>query len=246
MLRDSLVRQGNWLFRWRSYLPVPLLVGLIIWVAFAPDTLAAAMGATAWQALCLAVGAAGLAIRVWVAGQVPKGTSGRNTKVGQVADTLNSTGPYSLLRHPLYVGNFLMWMAVALFTRTPWAILLAAAFFWFVYERIMLAEEDFLRGKFGDRVQAWADRTPAVIPAFPHWRPADLPFSWKTALRREYSGMFGLVAALAVMEVVRELNIAGTVWLTPLWRVVLPTAAFLYILLRTLKRRTRLLSVEGR
>ncbi len=246
MLDNALVRQGNWLFRWRSYLPVPVLLGLMVWVLFAPEARAVAMGSTAWQGVCLAIGAAGLAIRVWVAGQVPKGTSGRNTAEGQVADTLNSTGPYSLVRHPLYVGNFLMWVSVALFTQTLWAILLAIGFFWFVYERIMLAEEEFLRARFGERVATWAAATPAVFPALTRWRRAELPYSWKTALRREYSGMFGMILALALMEVLRELNLTGTVWLTTLWRVLLPAATALYLLLRTLKRRTGLLRVEGR
>ena len=34
-----------------------------------------------------------------------KNTSGRNTH-DQVADSLNTSGIYSIVRHPLYVGNF--------------------------------------------------------------------------------------------------------------------------------------------
>lgn len=46
-------------------------------------------------------------------GQVPKGTSGRNTSQ-QVADTLSTDGVYSVVRHPLYLGNFLMCMGVSM------------------------------------------------------------------------------------------------------------------------------------
>ncbi len=49
----------------------------------------------------------GLALRVIVVGHAPYGTSGRNTRE-QVADTLNTTGMYSIVRHPLYLANYLI------------------------------------------------------------------------------------------------------------------------------------------
>ncbi|MGB8874133.1 MAG: hypothetical protein WCC75_12145, partial [Desulfobaccales bacterium] len=45
-------------------------------------------------------------------GLPPRGTSGRNTQ-GQVAETLNTTGIYSLVRNPLYLGNFLIWLGLS-------------------------------------------------------------------------------------------------------------------------------------
>ena len=72
-------------------------------------------------------------------------TSGRNTSEGQVADTINQTGMYSMVRHPLYVGNFIMWLGIALFTASIWFVLLFIAVYWLYYERIMYAEEQFMR-----------------------------------------------------------------------------------------------------
>ena len=43
--------------------------------------------------------------------------------------------------------------------------------FWLYYERIMLAEEEFLRARYGKAFDDWAARTPAFLPNFRHWVP---------------------------------------------------------------------------
>lgn len=245
-LEEALASQGCWLFRWRSYLPLPLLAGMLVWCyASAPvdhdDWLS-----WGWQTLCLLVGLVGVAIRVWVAGRVPVGTSGRNTAVGQVALSLNTTGPYSLVRHPLYIGNFMLWMGPALFTRSILWVMLVAAVFWLCYERIMVVEERFLRVRFGRAFDKWAGRTPVLPTRFGQWRRPDLPFSWRTAIRREYSALFGLLGTLAALEMAEEAAVPGAFALDPLWEVVLLIALPSYLALRLLKRHTRVLRVPGR
>src|SRR5690625_4190690 len=111
------------------------------------------------------VSIAGLSIRLVTIGFTSKNTSGRNTTEGQVADTLNTTGIYSTVRHPLYLGNFLMWLGIALWTGNFWFIISFCLFYWVYYERIMFAEESFLRKKFGDRYLEWAEQTPAFFPS---------------------------------------------------------------------------------
>ena len=96
-------------------------------------------------------------------GFVPKDTSQRNTGRPQAA-ALNTTGLYSLVRHPLYVGNYLMWLGVALFTGAWWAPVIVSLVFWLYYERIMFAEEEFLRRRFGGDYTAWASTVPAFLP----------------------------------------------------------------------------------
>lgn len=63
-----------------------------------------------WAWSCIAVSLFGLLIRAVTIGFTPKGTSGRNTKEGQVAEVLNTKGIYSVVRHPLYLGNYFMWL----------------------------------------------------------------------------------------------------------------------------------------
>lgn len=125
----------------------------------------------------------GLFIRCMVIGYAPRRTSGRNTD-GQKAETLNTSGIYSIVRHPLYLGNFFIFIGMALFTQVPWFVLIAVLAFCLYYERIMFAEEKFLRGKFGDEYLRWADRRPAFIPSFKHYQKPALRFSFRNVLNR--------------------------------------------------------------
>ena len=109
-LREELEKSGNWLFRWRSYLPL-LMVGIALidirHLTYLSNNYERNLN---WEAFCLIVSLGGLIIRAVVVGYVPEGTSGRNTQ-GQEAVSLNTAGMYSILRHPLYFGNFLFGLA---------------------------------------------------------------------------------------------------------------------------------------
>ena len=245
-LRDHHERSGTALFRWRSYPPL-LLVLLVVAVAFMPVQvhLFGNRFQESWEVICLLIGVAGLAIRAWVIGHVPQGTSGRNTN-SQIADVLNTTGLYSLVRHPLYVGNFLMWLGPILVLRSPWAALVMLLAFWLYYERIMYAEEEFLRRTFGEAWTSWAARTPAVVPSFKHWTPDLLPFSLRNVLKREYSGVLAVALGFAFADWVDDYSTFQRLVPDTLTLVVLGTGAVAFVVLRTLKKRTTLLEVTGR
>jgi len=70
------------------------------------------------ELIFLGVSILGETIRIFTVGYAPRNTSGRNTIAGQIADELNTSGIYSLVRHPLYLGNFFIWLGPVLFVRT--------------------------------------------------------------------------------------------------------------------------------
>ena len=92
-LRELLARQGKWLFRWRSFLPI--LIILLVVPALRDPLFSDGDGGfdfeDVWEIICVAIAFFGLAVRAYTIGQVPAGTSGRNTK-DQRADALNTTG----------------------------------------------------------------------------------------------------------------------------------------------------------
>ena len=123
-------RSGDWLFRHRSYVPVALLPAVAATIAARahPVPLSHERG---WEALSFLVSMLGVALRAWTIGTAPLGTSGRNLGK-QRALQLNTTGPYSLVRNPLYVGNALMWAGVVIYARSPWLALAVGLAFWLV------------------------------------------------------------------------------------------------------------------
>lgn len=241
-LQRTLRLQGDWLFRWRSYLPVPLIVGLILSEAYAPQ---GGVWADWLIPLALPAAALGVGIRAWVAGHVPGGTSGRGT-LAQRADLLNSTGPYSLCRNPLYLGNYFMWVSVALFSGSLLWVVGTTLYFWSCYLRIIICEERFLLREHGEGYQRWAQDRPSLLPSFRGWRRSTLPYCWRTALKREYSGVMGLVVTLAALAFVSRSRLLGRPSLDETWMLALAATTLLYLVARTLKKRTTLLHVEGR
>jgi protein-S-isoprenylcysteine O-methyltransferase Ste14 len=244
-LRDDMVKNGNWLFRYRSYLPLFMVALLLISMRNYTFVSVNHTLDVYWELFCFAVAMFGLGIRAHVIGHTPKGTSGRNTS-GQIADTLNTTGFYSIMRHPLYVGNFFMWMGVALFVH-QWAMSVVMIMVYFLYyERIIMAEEDYLRGKFGNAFEVWAKRTHCVIPSFGQWEKPALSFSFKNVLKREYSGLFAVIVLFNLMEFIGDYEVTKTIVLDPMWLIILGIGIVLYLVLRTLKKHTHYLHVEGR
>ena len=160
--------------------------------------------------------------------------------------TPNRSGLYSVVRHPLYLGNYLMWLGLTLIPRVWWCPLIVSLLFWLYYERIMFAEEEFLRRRFGETWLEWAARTPAFVPALHGWRPPELPFSVRVVLKREYAGLFGLAAAYTFVDIAGDAIRESRLHLDPMWAGIFLVAAVVHVVLRTLKRRTNLLQIDGR
>lgn len=199
----------------------------------------------AWEIVCLVVALVGVGIRAATIGRVPGGTSGRSTR-SLGAEVLNTTGLYSVVRHPLYLGNYFMWLGPAMFVGS-WSVLVIVTLgFWLYYERIMFAEEAFLRQRFGMEYESWASDTPAFIPRRTGWRPSNLRFSPAAVLRRESSGLFGLVSVFTAIEVGSDFAATGRIIADPLWPALFLAAATLYLSVQVVARRTRLLRPEGR
>lgn len=244
-LQDELEATGAWLFRWRSFFPLVLLIPLLVEMQRFEWPMQSHRLQVVWELCCFAVSVIGLAVRVMTVGHRPAGTSGRNT-LKQIAHSLNTTGMYSIVRHPLYLGNFLMWLGLAMFSLDWRLLVIFILAFWLYYERIMLAEESFLRRKFGQQFENWAANTPAFIPRLRGWQPPTLPFSFRTVLKQEYTSFFLLPAGFIGLELVEHLVVEKRLVVEPHWVILGLVGLLSYLVLRTLKKRTRLLHVEGR
>ncbi len=244
-LKEHFEGSGNWLFRWRSFLPLGVIAIFFLSLRDFHFIANSHHLDHLWEIFCLAVSFFGLGIRVLTIGYTPKGTSGRNTKQ-QIADTLNTTGIYATTRNPLYLGNYFMGLGIALFVHTWWLALIYSLIFWLYYERIIFAEETYLRKKFGQTYMNWADRTPAFLPKPWQYTKPSLPFSLKNVLRREYSGFFAVVVCMFLMETIGDTLIFHKLYFETEWLYALGISFVIWFSLRALKKKTHLLDVEGR
>lgn len=243
-LVEEFDKRGNWFFKYRSFLPVILypLATLVLIIELRQDI---QLPELTWSIICLAVSLLGLIVRILVIGFTPKGTSGRNT-TKQVANSVNTKGIYSIVRHPLYLGNFLMWFGIILYVNNIWFDITTVLLFWLYYERIMFAEEQFLKGKFGDQYLKWSMTAPPFFPKFKGYQPADLEFSFKNVLKREYNGLFAVGISFAYLNVLKNYLTDKKFMITDFWLYTLVVTFIIFIVLRTLKKTTRILHVKGR
>lgn len=252
LIRRRLEHDGNFLFRWRSYLPLllfPILIAGLPESVRVEQALGGRLSAV-WTCVCVAIAFAGLAVRVMTIGFVPAGTSGRNTRE-QRADHLNTSGLYSVVRNPLYLGNFVVLLGVVCATRVWWPVVIATLAYWLYIERIVAAEEAFLEQKYGEQYLAWAATTPAFVPRWKNWRSPAMPFSVRTVLRREYSGLAAVGALFWILSAARDVVVerkSAVIWMHDDAAVIALFLATLlmYAALRSAKKHSRLLHELGR
>jgi protein-S-isoprenylcysteine O-methyltransferase Ste14 len=205
MYQTELARSGQALFKIRGhYINIIILVGIA--VAYHVGRLgpfANENANLAWFWLSFAVAAAGALLRVYVNGHAAFGTSG-TVKAEAEAAELNTTGPYSLVRNPLYVGRILNFTGLAMLTGSAFYGLLILFLSVIVYERISAYEEEFLRGKFGEDHARWAAEVPALMPRLHGWVPPKYPFWWRRMLWREYKKFFQFGTALFFYALARH------------------------------------------
>lgn len=171
---------GAWMFRNRGWLPVPLLVAMVA----SPLTFPAAG---------FAVVCAGEALRLWAVGHIGLPSRTRGDGAHRVVDS----GPYALVRNPLYVGNILIFGGLGVMT-WPWA-LVAAPLLALEYHFIVAWEESNLRAKLGQEYADYCARVRRWVPSV----GADLRGAWdaRQALRSERSTLLALAVIFGVMAV---------------------------------------------
>ena len=181
-----LQRFANGLFRYRSYTPIPLLVILVL----------ASRTDEVWFLSGAAVAFIGESIRVWALRHSgPKTRTHRKIRV----DDLVVTGPYSLTRNPLYIGNFVISLGVALASGQPWVVPLLFVVFVFQYAFIIRAEEAFLEGEIGEPYREYKRRVPRILPRLGQYEPGDRRYGWKEILPREWNTITAIQTVLALL-----------------------------------------------
>jgi protein-S-isoprenylcysteine O-methyltransferase Ste14 len=250
-LQEQDEKIGNWLFKRRSYFPIIFIVIGILWYIKKLHYHHLYWDCSPihpWWVdfLFLCVGFFGLTIRILTVGFTPKGTSGRNTGEGQIAEQLNTTGIYSIVRNPLYLGNFFMWLAPMLIFSNLSFILWFCLFFYIFYRSIIFAEEQFLKRKFGQEYLDWANKTPVFFPKFSLYKKANLTFSLKNVLKREYNSFFSLVFTMTLIRTVGLSFVKKQPYLDMPWVIIISSAFVIFISLKMLKKFTKVLEVEGR
>ncbi len=180
------VRAGEWLFRHRTVTPIPLALALLaIRIGTFPPS--AALTATG-----VGLVAIGEAVRLWSVRQIGVISRTRSGRVGPLV----VSGPFALVRNPLYLGNIALWIGFAVSARLVWFAPVVALVLGLEYHAIVRWEERLLDAQLGDRYRQYLARVPRWIPTLssPAVEAATAPYSWRDTLFSER----GTLIAIAV------------------------------------------------
>ena len=98
-----------------------------------------------------------------------------DAKIGQ----LITGGPYAYVRHPLYLGTFVIGVGFCIIVGNIWISLVALTFFLLVYLWRMGKEEEILREEWGDVFERYRRAVPRWLPSGRRYDQPHGRWSWK-------------------------------------------------------------------
>lgn len=179
---------GNFFFKYRNFLFIFLYLALFI---PSPQIFRESTFGASYYLYPLIIG-----LFITIFGQLIRGVAislayivrgGKDKTV--YADNLVTEGFFNHGRNPLYVGNILMLVGVGILMNSMIFMLVFIPLFLFIYQAIVLAEENFLRGKFGAQFDAYCARVNRWWINFSglHKTIANMAFNGKRWLIKEYN-----------------------------------------------------------
>ncbi len=180
---------GGTLFRARGVTPLILVVIVLFWPTPAGLPLSI-------LTVALAFILAGEAIRLHAVGYAGKRTRTRGTKVKELV----TAGPFSHVRNPLYIGNFLLALGLIVLSRVTWLLWVFPVLFFFQYAAIIAWEERILTNQFGSEYRGYVGRVPRWLPRMTPAEPrSSHEHSAKVAWQSERDSLRALIVLFAVL-----------------------------------------------
>ncbi len=191
-----------------------------------------------------------LGLIITVTGQLIRGaTIGlayivRGGKEGKVyADELVTGGIFNHCRNPLYVGNILMLLGVGVLSNSLLYVAVIMPLFLFIYQAIVLAEENFLRNKFKASFDNYCRRVNRWIPSLKGIGSTFRSMHFKATrwVLKEYNTQYIWLTGIVLILLFKypQLTDFNEERRNTLLAIILPILLFLYLLVRYLKKSGR-------
>lgn len=189
---DVFVTWGAWLFRHRSWLPLPIATALLL----VPSTRQAS-APLVWVGVLITV--SGELLRIQAVRHIGVVSRTRSNRLGPLV----STGPFALVRNPLYLGNVALWTGFAISARLLWLVPPIVTLLAFEYHAIVRWEERLLESRLGDTYRSYAAQVPRWIPRLRRGIfKAQVPgvkFSWRETLFSERGTLIAIAAGYLLL-----------------------------------------------
>ncbi|MDR4503522.1 MAG: hypothetical protein MRK01_01865 [Candidatus Scalindua sp.] len=202
--RKSMINTGNILFRYRN--TMFFMVGIILFISTKPEFIfESTFYDNCMDVAGFAVAVTGQILRALVIGKDYIKRGGKDNKM--MANRLVQGGLFAHSRNPLYFGNILIIIGLGIIYNSVLGYITSYSFFVFGYLAIVMAEEDFLRTKFGVEYEEYCKRVPRFIPRFAGIRNtlSNGGFDWLRFLRKEYNMICIWVGSAIILRIWAEI-----------------------------------------
>ncbi|MEZ4885100.1 MAG: methyltransferase [Chitinophagales bacterium] len=169
---------------------------------------------------------------------------GRDRRV--YAEDLVTTGIFSHCRNPLYVGNLLVLLGLGICSNSIYFVFILMPLFMFFYQAIVLAEENFLRNKFGS---GFDDYTKDVSRWWISWKGlgdtlSNANFKWKRFILKEYNSTYTWMIGVLLLTAKHQYTDSSELLEQnlPYYLACLLLVTFVYLYIKFLKKTKRLVS----
>ena len=193
----------------RFILQALFFIGLVAYVWYFPpaNSFDQTWVATWIAVVSVACIAAGELLRLWAASH-----AGRSTRSDRIkARVLITTGPYAYIRHPIYVGNFLIGLGMICLAEAFILVPVFLVLFTFYYRRIVFTEETFLKERFGLEFDLYCRLVPKYIPRV---LPREISFGRNFPLKELGTACGIIISALFLDWIKSPLH---QLWIVGLW-----------------------------
>jgi protein-S-isoprenylcysteine O-methyltransferase Ste14 len=230
-MRNWKLKLGNFFFKHRSFTPIPIIV--LVFIIFRPVDLEEKNIIINLAGLLISL--LGETVRIFAVGFSFPGTSGREMYLR--ADDLNTTGIYSIARNPLYIGNFLVFTGVVVVFSNLFAVLVFALFIILQYYFIILAEEEYLKGKYGGEYETYCSRVRRIIPTLGSYNKNRNPFNLKKIIFKENDSVFNMLMMFLLVLLYKERIFHGKISRPLAFIIPAGILIALYIIVKIIKKR---------
>ena len=212
LLNDLLISAGKFCKKNIAMQYIPYLFVVLVEL----EDLKSAIESIPFEVFCLLTAIFGIFVRIFA-------------QISKEKNSFSNKGAYSIIRNPLFFGNFFILFAITLMTQS-WEIILTNSMITICfYSLIALYEEDIFKEEYKQQYINYANKTNCFIPSLKNYINPDKNFNIKQIIKHESSTWLLCAVSFVTIEIIRGYFEFNKFFLSKFWFYVLIFAFIIWL-----------------
>ena len=222
LLNELLLNIGEFCYKNKSLQYLPYVLVILVEL----ENFKSVNESIPFEIFCLLVSFLGILIRIYTVAY-------RSQRM--CSCELNTKGVYSIVRNPLYLGNFFIFLGITLMSQS-WEIVITISLLMIIfYTLVVLYEESVMQEKFGERYINWAHCVNCFIPSFKNYIKPDNKFSLKSVIFHEHDVWLLVALCFVALEIIRGYFEVNKFFLVSMWAILLSVVFAFWLICKICK-----------